>query len=447
MSWTEERIALLERMWLEGHPAGEIAERLGGVSRNAVIGKAHRLGLENRSLMMQKLLTKVQDLPVSDRLKTLIRNDNIIYVGDVVQRTEAEWLRVPLFGRKTLDELKAAISEMNLWLGMDLPDWPPETIDQEVDYAEVARRVAELQQTRGGATFEAIDGRFAMATTGDEDDLAAALKPINQQMQKALLQKSRNFAELARRLDNQVGWSGISRTVDTLCKLLDRPPEEIADSLGYLYPTAIELGSFIELDQQLASSDSSFASALDPEVRRPLSDLVRSLAPWLRAFPTVREMDDEANRFLVRAAELGPAFEIVEVAKELVLLSDRDLEVFRQLHDSAVRGNFQGEKAGGQASRSAKNLVICAMAFLGSFYTGAVSSDVATTSPLVHKAGQFIVRAEKSVTELVADLPGDLRYSIAEFIKEFPGEPPLRPDAPQIVQAPHPPTRRRTLSP
>ena len=46
MSWTEERIDRLKAMWAEGSTASQIADELGGVSRNAVIGKAHRLGLE-----------------------------------------------------------------------------------------------------------------------------------------------------------------------------------------------------------------------------------------------------------------------------------------------------------------------------------------------------------------------------------------------------------------
>lgn len=48
MSWTDERIATLKRMWESGATASQIAEELGGVSRNAVIGKAHRLGLKSR---------------------------------------------------------------------------------------------------------------------------------------------------------------------------------------------------------------------------------------------------------------------------------------------------------------------------------------------------------------------------------------------------------------
>ena len=49
MSWTEERVERLKKMWSEGQSASQIAKELGGVTRNAVIGKVHRLGLSNRS--------------------------------------------------------------------------------------------------------------------------------------------------------------------------------------------------------------------------------------------------------------------------------------------------------------------------------------------------------------------------------------------------------------
>lgn len=49
MSWTEERVETLKKMWAEGQSASQIAKELGGVTRNAVIGKVHRLGLSNRT--------------------------------------------------------------------------------------------------------------------------------------------------------------------------------------------------------------------------------------------------------------------------------------------------------------------------------------------------------------------------------------------------------------
>jgi GcrA cell cycle regulator len=49
MSWTDERVETLKKMWSEGQSASQIAKELGGVTRNAVIGKVHRLGLSNRA--------------------------------------------------------------------------------------------------------------------------------------------------------------------------------------------------------------------------------------------------------------------------------------------------------------------------------------------------------------------------------------------------------------
>lgn len=435
MSWTDERIESLKSMWLDGYTATQIADALGSVSRNAVIGKAHRLGLDSGSLLTPEMLYKVADLPLGNRTKRSLANDNVIFVGDLVHKTEAEMLRMPNFGRKSLGEVKTALEEIGLRLGIWVLNWPPEDIENAKAKWEAARRVSELRQARGGATFEPAGDHFAMATHGDQDDLAAALRPMTQQMQLDLLRKARGFAEVAARLNNQAGWSGIGRTATTLVDLLDRKPSEVPDVLGFLYPTAIELGSFVELDQQLVAGADSYALPLDPEVRRPLSDLVRNLAPWLRAFPSIREADDEASRFLAKAADLAPALDVVRAAGDHVLLTDADLEVFRQLHDAAGRGAFQGEKAAGRAKRSASNLVIGVVAFAGTFFSGAVSSDFATTSPLGHKVGQFLVHAEKSIGALMADLPQDLRFAITEFVEELPTHTPfLPPRSPSIIE-------------
>ena len=54
MSWTDERVETLKKMWAEGQSASQIAKELGGVTRNAVIGKVHRLGLSNRTTGTEK---------------------------------------------------------------------------------------------------------------------------------------------------------------------------------------------------------------------------------------------------------------------------------------------------------------------------------------------------------------------------------------------------------
>ena len=54
MAWSDERVAVLKKMWLEGNSASEIAKVLGNITRNAVIGKVHRLGLSNRDTNVSK---------------------------------------------------------------------------------------------------------------------------------------------------------------------------------------------------------------------------------------------------------------------------------------------------------------------------------------------------------------------------------------------------------
>ena len=75
------------------------------------------------------LLKKVEELELSVRSANCLKNDNIIYIGDLVQKSESEMLRTPNFGRKSLNEIKEVLQQMELNLGMSVPDWPPENID------------------------------------------------------------------------------------------------------------------------------------------------------------------------------------------------------------------------------------------------------------------------------------------------------------------------------
>ncbi len=75
------------------------------------------------------LLKKVDELELSVRSANCLKNDNIVYIGDLIQKSEAEMLRTPNFGRKSLNEIKEVLAGMGLHLGMDVPDWPPEDIE------------------------------------------------------------------------------------------------------------------------------------------------------------------------------------------------------------------------------------------------------------------------------------------------------------------------------
>jgi DNA-directed RNA polymerase subunit alpha len=83
------------------------------------------------------LLKKVDELELSVRSANCLKNDNIVYIGDLIQKTEAEMLRTPNFGRKSLNEIKEVLASMGLHLGMEVTGWPPDNIE------ELAKRFEE----------------------------------------------------------------------------------------------------------------------------------------------------------------------------------------------------------------------------------------------------------------------------------------------------------------
>ncbi|MEE8532819.1 MAG: DNA-directed RNA polymerase subunit alpha [Alphaproteobacteria bacterium] len=83
------------------------------------------------------LLRKVDELELSVRSANCLKNDNIVYIGDLVRKTEQEMLRTPNFGRKSLNEIKEVLAQMGLHLGMEVTEWPPENVE------DMAKRLEE----------------------------------------------------------------------------------------------------------------------------------------------------------------------------------------------------------------------------------------------------------------------------------------------------------------
>ncbi len=78
----------------------------------------------------QNLLRKVDDMELSVRSANCLKNDNLRYIGDLVQKTESEMLRTPNFGRKSLNEIKELLAAYDLHLGMQVENWPPENVEE-----------------------------------------------------------------------------------------------------------------------------------------------------------------------------------------------------------------------------------------------------------------------------------------------------------------------------
>ena len=99
-------------------PSGHVPAMAGGVA-------THTPEESDANQLNRYLLKKVDELELSVRSANCLKNDNIIYIGDLVQKTEAEMLRTPNFGRKSLNEIKEVLASRGLTLGMKLENWPP----------------------------------------------------------------------------------------------------------------------------------------------------------------------------------------------------------------------------------------------------------------------------------------------------------------------------------
>ncbi len=107
MSWTDERVELLKKLWADGLSASQIAAELGGITRNAVIGKVHRLGLSGRA----KSPSSTSPRPRKARSSGMMRvsrptmRGNTAFAYEYELEPEPELIDIPLEQRKTLLQL------------------------------------------------------------------------------------------------------------------------------------------------------------------------------------------------------------------------------------------------------------------------------------------------------------------------------------------------------
>ena len=169
----------------------------------------------------------------------------------------------------------------------------------------------------------------------------------------------------------------------------------------------------------------STVDPLEPSAARPLQDVLSSLAPWLRRFPTVRELDDEAGRFLVVQSSTQASRAAFAAAAATELLDGRDADLLRALLDAGERGGFLGGKAARRGILSARNLVLAAATIVvGGLWDGAIS-EYAGHSVVARRAGAMLVSAENEVLEIAAEMPADVRMAIRQIMgRTRPPEPP-----------------------
>lgn len=269
-----------------------------------------------------------------------------------------------------------------------------------------------------GIRFVQRNEQLAIDPSGDASDEEAAQHPLTQQLHEGVQRRSQDFVPLAIRVNNQPAWQGIGDTAKRFAEAVSAPTIEIPKNIGRVYDAIVELGSYLELDQKLHASADANGHPLEPEIQRALSDLIRSAAPWVRRFPTAQIIDNESGAFLSRPDLYNPSTAAADFAEDAQLISPEDADSLRQLAEAAKRGEFQGQKANNRVVASAKNLALVASALV-SLYVGAISSDFATKSTLVMRAGTFLAAGEQSLLQLFSDAPADIQYALRAMMDDL----------------------------
>lgn len=390
----------------------------------AIEAKTMLLGPGGRPHFNPVLFTPLEQFEFTNRSRRVLFSRGILRVGDLVRLSEAQLLNLPNLGKKSLMEIKDAVDWCGLRLGSDVPNWPPDDFEAEEKLGELAKRIGNLRQMHVGARFEPAGDSLVIDPAGDSSDEMVAAKAFTAQMHAEVIRKARIFSEVAPRLANQPGWLGIGAAAVRFLEAVDRSTGELPAVLGSMYGPLTELGSFLELGSKLDTDDTSFAPQMDAAIKRPLDDLVRTAAPWLRSFPSIAEIDNELAHFMAPGLLLNPSSKIVTAANEVELIIKGDAEALRGILEAGLRGDVQGNKAGNRGVASARNLVTVAVTILTAAYAGALSNEAGPKSIIVEKSAQFIVGAEADIVKVMQNLSADFRAALRSLTQDLQSGPP-----------------------
>jgi formylglycine-generating enzyme required for sulfatase activity len=280
------------------------------------------------------------------------------------------------------------------------------------------------RQDPAGPMLVERDNQFHLDTAGGEADADA----LQQAMVRQLYQPNHDkAAELLRQVaarDNDLrgtSWEPLVAATADLAAVLDQPLECLADHVPTLWECSVRVASLLLMDKRLREQPEDGTPPLDAPLHRALDDLVGSLAPWVRLFPTARTLDDQRGEFLRAKALFEPARLVIrQAAAESVVTPAVEATIGGSL-TTAERGDVQAEKAGFYAIRGVRNTLIRATGYAAGFMAGAAASGYAAPSPLMDAVGKWLSGVEAPVIELVRDLPADLRVAIGRMVKLLGG--------------------------
>jgi formylglycine-generating enzyme required for sulfatase activity len=288
----------------------------------------------------------------------------------------------------------------------------PADLDESLS---VALPILQAARAPAGATWVTRDNAVLdIDTSPASTDIEAASRPDVADRHEGVKRKIATLGRtLGQRLDNFRGWEDFGPAVDELRRTTDCSTADLPGRMVRLYDAIVSVASYIDQDNSIANDASSLFEPLPPDIRRSLTDLIASAAPFVRAFPSARATDDEAGSFLTRRELFHPAQTLLNLAEARNLIAPEAASLARAELGVASKEGFQAQKAGNRAVGSLRNLIAHAAWVIGTVYLGALGSQIqAGGSVVARKAGEVFIAGEAAIVTLIEDMPPHIRGAV-----------------------------------
>ena len=257
-----------------------------------------------------------------------------------------------------------------------------------------------------------------------ETDARAARDAKRQALQANVRRSAERFAANVEargaRSSNTPIWRELPAQARRLAEIAALDPKDLPQKLSDAYDASLYLGGRLDLDDRIQAGLSE-DPPLDLDVRGDLAHLVRLAAPWLRGFPSIRRLDDEAARGLTDFGDMGPALGLIEKAARADAIGPEDAEAMRTLAEAADDPAFLGRKARRRLVGGAGNLALSLAGTEAERQADALDLTNPDTRALAAATHEVLVKAGPEIDRL--RLPEDVRAALKTLIAETLARP------------------------
>ena len=285
--------------------------------------------------------------------------------------------------------------------------------------------MAKQPQDPAGLMVVQRNDQFDLDPSGGTGDTAALRDPAVRQLHPRNREKAAALAALIARRANALDteWADLAPAAAALATGLACPLEDVPDHVVSLWERSVDLASLLLLDKRLLAAPEDGLKPLPADIHRALDGLVGSLAPWIRAFPAARRLDDLRGAFLLNQALFQPARTLIQQAEARGVVTPAVGAALQAGIHVAERGDAQADKVGEYAIRGVRNLLVSTGVIAAAYLAGETPP-----SGLLGRAGGWLREGAPEVSQFAAGFPDDLRVAY----QRLPGElaAPLVPRTP-----------------